>query len=119
MDPTTAQTIQSISEITNTFSVWLGPLMVAVFSVMMLFLIKDLLASVAQGVRFMLHPAFNEGDKIFLDGDKATIVKIGLFTTVFGIYNHDNAYCWRYVPNERIKSLKLEKIINPIINQKP
>ena len=37
--------------------------------------------------------------------------KIGLTETVFGVYG-DQGYTWRYVPNERIPSLKLEKVIN-------
>jgi hypothetical protein len=30
---------------------------------------------------------------------------------VFGVYS-DRGYTWRYVPNERIPFLKLEKVIN-------
>ena len=52
-----------------------------------------------------------EGDHVYLDGQLANIVKIGLSTTVFGIIN-GRGYVWRYVPNERIPTLKLEKIIN-------
>jgi len=39
------------------------------------------------------------------------IVKVGLSETVFGVYS-DKGYTWRYVPNERIPMLKLEKVIN-------
>ena len=46
-----------------------------------------------------------------LEGEQALIVKIGLRETVFGTYG-TNGYTWRYVPNERIQFLKLEKIIN-------
>ena len=38
------------------------------------------------------------------------IVKIGARQTVFGVYS-DRGYTWRYVPNERIPFLKLEKVI--------
>ena len=38
------------------------------------------------------------------------IVKIGVSKTVFGVYS-DRGYTWRYVPNERIPVLKLEKVI--------
>ena len=37
--------------------------------------------------------------------------KIGLTDTVFGVYS-SKGYTWRYVPNERIPMLKLEKVIN-------
>ena len=48
---------------------------------------------------------------MLLDGESAIIVKIGLRETVFGTYG-SNGYTWRYVANERIQFLKLEKIIN-------
>ncbi len=38
------------------------------------------------------------------------IVKIGARQTVFGVYS-ERGYTWRYVPNERIPYLKLEKVI--------
>ena len=65
--------------------------------------------------RFKLNKDFQEGDKVILDGERALIVKIGNSTTVFGIHksngDFEGDYCWRYVPNERISSLKLEKVI--------
>ncbi len=61
---------------------------------------------------FKMNRAFNEGDKVILDGNESVIVKIGLTETVFGVYG-DRGYTWRYVPNERIPTLKLEKVINP------
>ena len=39
-------------------------------------------------------------------------MKIGTSETVFGVYS-DRGYTWRYVPNEKIANLKLEKVINP------
>ena len=44
------------------------------------------------------------------------IVKVGMVQSVFGITKPDGNYVWRYVPNERIDSLKLERII---FNHKP
>jgi hypothetical protein len=58
-----------------------------------------------------MNKSFNEGDTVILDGQDALIVKIGLSETVFGVYS-DKGYTWRYVPNERIPMLKLEKVIN-------
>jgi hypothetical protein len=58
-----------------------------------------------------MNRAFSEGDKVILDGNESIIVKIGLTETVFGVYG-DRGYTWRYVPNERIPTLKLEKVIN-------
>ena len=58
---------------------------------------------------------FREGDKVILDGERALIVKIGVTETVFGVTKNsgefDGDYVWRYVPNERISFLKLEKVI--------
>ena len=36
--------------------------------------------------------------------------EIGISETVFGVYS-ERGYTWRYVPNERIPYLKLEKVI--------
>ena len=58
-----------------------------------------------------MSKSFNEGDSVILDGNDALIVKIGLSETVFGVYG-ERGYTWRYVPNERIPMLKLEKVIN-------
>ena len=62
-------------------------------------------------MKFKMNRAFSEGDKVILDGCPALIVKIGMSETVFGVYNKDG-YTWRYVPNERIAFLKLEKIVD-------
>ena len=73
---------------------------------------KDFATKIAKGLTFKMNPAFKEGMKVILDGKDAIIVKIGTTETVFGVYS-DRGYTWRYVPNERISSLKLEKVINP------
>ncbi len=73
---------------------------------------KDFATKIAKGMMFKMNRAFNEGDKVILDGSDSVIVKIGLTETVFGVYG-DRGYTWRYVPNERIPTLKLEKVINP------
>ena len=73
---------------------------------------KDFATKIAKGLAFKMNPAFKEGMKVILDGKEAIIVKIGTTETVFGVYS-DRGYTWRYVPNERISSLKLEKVINP------
>ena len=54
---------------------------------------------------------FNEGDKVLLEGQDAIIVKIGLRSTVFGLYT-DRGYTWRVIANERLEYVKLEKIID-------
>ena len=77
--------------------------------------LKDFAIKIAKGIMFNMNKAFQEGDKVILDGERALIVKIGLTQTVFGITKEggdwDGDYVWRYVPNERIPFLKLEKVV--------
>ena len=56
-------------------------------------------------------PSFKEGDKVILDGQVAMIIKIGFTQTVFGVYSEDG-YTWRYIPNQKIDSIKLEKVVD-------
>ena len=74
--------------------------------------LRDWATSFVKGMKFKMNKAFTEGDKVILDGQQALIVKIGMSETVFGVYGKDG-YTWRYVPNERIAFLKLEKIVDP------
>ena len=73
---------------------------------------RDWATSFIKGMKFKMNKAFTEGDKVILDGQQALIVRIGMSETVFGVYGKEG-YTWRYVPNERIAWIKLEKIINP------
>ena len=72
---------------------------------------RDWATSFVKGMKFKYSPAFAEGDKVILDGCPALIVKIGFQETVFGVYGKEG-YTWRYVQNERIAFLKLEKIVD-------
>ena len=71
---------------------------------------KDFATGLAKGLKFKYDPAFKEGDEVLLDGELSMIVKIGVSQTVFGVYS-ERGYTWRYVPNERIPFLKLEKVV--------
>ena len=73
--------------------------------------LKDYSVSFIKGLKFKLNSQFNEGDKVLLDGEQAMIIKIGMGTTVFGVYGRDG-YTWRYISNNRIEVLKLEKIVD-------
>jgi len=72
---------------------------------------RDWATSLIKGLKFKMNKAFTEGDKVILDDKHALIVRIGMSETVFGVYGKDG-YTWRYVPNERIAFLKLEKIVD-------
>lgn len=78
--------------------------------------LRDIATAFVKGARFRFNPAFQEGDKVLLDGQTALIIKIGLSETVFGVYG-DGGYTWRYVPNSRIEFLKLEKVVDPELHR--
>ena len=78
--------------------------------------LKDYSVSFIKGLKFKLNSQFNEGDKVLLDGEQAMIIKIGIATTVFGVYGKDG-YTWRYISNTKIESLKLEKIVDKDLHQ--
>ncbi len=93
-------------DLSNMLLPWIAVLVSLVVAIW----VKDFATALAKGLRFKFDPAFNEGEEVLLDGELAMIVKIGARQTVFGVYSH-RGYTWRYVPNERIPYLKLEKVI--------
>ena len=95
-----------------TLATLLVPWIAILISLVTAFWLKDFAQNLMVGMKFRFNNAFNEGDKVLLDGHDALIVKIGIRDTVCGVYS-DKGYTWRYVPNVRIPMLKLEKIINP------
>ena len=94
-------------ELTHLLLPWISVLISIVF----VFWFKDFATSLAKGLKFKQNPLFNEGDKCILEGEEAIIVKIGLRSTVFGIYT-DRGYTWRVIANERLEYVKLEKLID-------
>ena len=111
-------------ELSNQLSELITPFIVALLMLVMSLWFKDFATKIAKGVTFSMNKSFQEGDKVILDGERALIVKIGLTQTVFGITKSngewDGDYVWRYVPNERIPYLKLEKVVfdnTSIINE--
>ncbi len=99
------------TDLTELILPWVAVLMSAIIA----FMLKDFVSSFSKGIKFKFNPQFREGDKVILDGERALIVKIGMTETVFGVTKSsgefDGDYVWRYVPNERISFLKLEKVI--------
>ena len=96
---------------------FIAPLLTGLFALVFTLWFKDLAAKMAKGLAFKLDKSFNEGDHVILDGTPSVIIRIGITTTVFGSYrkpsnNDEIEHIWRYVPNERIPFLKLEKIIS-------
>ena len=94
-------------ELTHLLLPWISVLISIVF----VFWFKDFATSLAKGLKFKQNPLFNEGDKVILEDQDAIIIKIGLRSTVFGLYT-DRGYTWRVIANERLEYVKLEKIID-------
>ena len=102
------ESLESLSfELTTLLLPWISILI----SIVSVFWFKDFATSLAKGLKFKQNPLFNEGDKVLLEGQDAIIVKIGLRSTVFGLYT-DRGYTWRVIANERLEYVKLEKIID-------
>jgi len=98
-------------ELTEFLLPYIGMVMIVIFG----FMLKDFATKLSKGIAFSMNKQFQEGDHVLIDGERALIVKIGVTQTVFGVTKSngefDGDYVWRYVPNERIEFLKLEKII--------
>lgn len=107
--------ILTAAQFSGEFTSLLMPFFSALLLLVITLLFKDFASKIAKGLAFKMSGTFKEGDKVMIDGEKALIVKIGLSQTVFGVYKEidgqESNYCWRYVPNERISSLKIEKVI--------
>ena len=105
------QELESLESLSLELSTLLLPWISVLISIVFVFWFKDFATSFAKGLKFKQNPLFNEGDKVLLEGQDAIIVKIGLRSTVFGLYT-DRGYTWRVIANERLEYVKLEKIID-------
>lgn len=99
-------------EIKQLITPFISAIVVLIFSLWF----KDIATKIAKGIMFKINSSFKEGDKVIIDGEDAVIIKIGGSYTVFAIYKTDKEsnevdVLWRYVPNERIAYLKIEKVI--------
>jgi small-conductance mechanosensitive channel len=95
---------------------FLMPWLAALFSIILALMIKDLATSFAKGLKFKMNREFNPGDVVLLDGEEAVIITIGLTKTVFEKISN-KGIVWRYVPNERLAYLKLEKVIRSDVHK--
>ena len=105
------QELQSLESLSFELTTLLLPWISILISIVFVFWFKDFATSLAKGLKFKQNPLFNEGDKVLLEGQDAIIIKIGLRSTVFGLYT-DRGYTWRVIANERLEYVKLEKIID-------
>ena len=56
---------------------------------------RDWATSFIKGMKFKMNKAFQEGDKVILDGCPALIVRIGMSETVFGVYGKAGYTCFK------------------------
>mgnify|MGYP005649381153 FL=1 len=92
--------------LTKLLAPWIG----LIGTIIIIFLVKDIIYSLIKGLKFRLRPGFESGDNCYIDGKEATIVKIGLLETIFEIDN-GRGKVWRYVPNDILDETVLERII--------
>jgi len=71
---------------------------------------KEAVGDFVASLRWKMKPGFEPGDEVFLDGEKATIISIGMRETIFEI-NNGRGKVWRYIYNTRIPTHRLEKVI--------
>jgi hypothetical protein len=107
-----AEAVMTVTELSNHLTVLFLPVIAVVMTVLFGMAIKDAGAAIAKGMMFRFNATFKEGDIVFLDGERAIIVKVGILQSVFGITKPDGTYCWRYVSNTKMDNLRLEKILN-------
>lgn len=93
-------------ELTDVILPWIAILI----SVVITMWFKDIANNIAKGLSFKMKPGFEPGDRVFLDGEEAVIISIGIRETIFE-FQRECGKCWRYVPNSRTEYLKLEKIV--------
>jgi len=107
-----ADAVMTVTELSNHITVLFLPVIAVVMTVLFGMALRDGAAAIVKGMAFRFNGAFKEGDVVFLDDERALVVKIGVLQSVFGITKDDGAYCWRYINNTKINNLKLEKILN-------
>ena len=105
-------TLATSLDITSFLMPWIAVLI----SIISALLVKDWVTSFVKGLKFKLNSAFNPGDIVILDDQEAVIISIGITRTVFEKVDK-RGIVWRYVPNERLTYLKLEKVIRIDVHQ--
>lgn len=105
-------TLATSLDITSFLMPWIAVLI----SIISALLVKDWVTSFVKELKFKLNSAFNPGDIVILDDQEAVIISIGITRTVFEKVDK-RGIVWRYVPNERLTYLKLEKVIRKDVHQ--
>ena len=106
---------EQISNISLEFSELILPYIGIMISIVLFLWFKDFAIGISKGLKFKIDPHFQEGDEVWLEDEPAVILKIGMTQTIFGIVN-GRGYIWRFIDNETIFEMKLEKIVSDKIH---
>tara|TARA_B100000700_G_C14947972_1_gene810179 strand:+ start:739 stop:1083 length:345 start_codon:yes stop_codon:yes gene_type:complete len=93
-------------ELPQSWLVWAGFLVTVIVGLAIRDWASDLIAS----VKWKLTPGFEPMDTCILDGDKVTIIHIGLKETIFerqGKYGRT----WQYIPSSKISGHDLRRVV--------
>ena len=106
---------ESLSNLSIEFSELILPYIGIMISIVFFLWFKDFAIGISKGLKFKIDPHFQEGDEVWLEDESAVILKIGMTQTIFGIVN-GRGYIWRFIDNERIFEMKLEKMVSDKIH---
>jgi hypothetical protein len=73
--------------------------------------LKDMFVEISLGLAFYCDRVFNEGDVIYMEGEPALIIKIGMRYSVFEITKPCGSVTWKYIRNSIVKGMALEKVV--------
>jgi len=91
-------------------SMFLEPLIGLGITAIIVLWFKEAVGDFVASIRWKMKPGFEPGDVVYLDGEMATIISIGMRETIFEIDN-GRGKVWRYIYNTRIPTHRLEKVI--------
>ena len=106
---------EDLSNLSIEFSELILPYIGIMISIVLFLWFKDFAIGISKGLKFKIDPHFQEGDEVWLEDEPAVILKIGMTQTIFGIVN-GRGNVWRFIDNEKIFEMKLEKIISDKIH---
>jgi hypothetical protein len=66
---------------------YLTPVLALLISGIIALWFKELVSDLVASIRWKMKPGFEPGDIVFLDGERATIISIGLSETIFEVDN--------------------------------
>jgi hypothetical protein len=90
---------------------YVTPILALLISGIFALWVKELVSDFVASLRWKMKPGFEPGDVVFLDGERATIISIGMRETIFEIDN-GRGKVWRYIYNTRMPTHRLEQIIS-------